>query len=146
MRPVAGPRIALVLPGGGARSAYQVGVLKAIAAWYPPGAPLPFRLLVGTSAGSILAAVLASYASRFRRGTLALDRVWRNFHVDHVFSTDLRSMLGAGAQLMLALASGGLLLPSPRSLFNNAPLRRLLEWSVNFARIRQALDAGLLDA
>jgi len=145
-RPAAGPRIALVLPGGGARSAYQVGVLKAIAGWYPPGSPLPFRLLVGTSAGAILAAVLASYARRFRRGTVALDRVWRNFHVDHVFSTDLRSMLGAGAQLMLALASGGLLLPSPRSLFNNAPLRRLLEWSVNFARIRQALDAGLLDA
>lgn len=144
--PADAPKIALVLPGGGARSAYQVGVLKAIAGWYPPGTPLPFRLLVGTSAGAILAAVLASYAFRFRRGTVALDRVWRSFHVEHVFSTDSRSMLSSGLHLMLALASGGLLLPSPRSLFNNAPLRRLLEWSVNFARIRQALDGGLLDA
>jgi len=146
-KPTAGdPKVALILPGGGARSAYQVGVLKAIASWYPQGTPLPFRVLVGTSAGAILAAVLASYAWRFRRGTVALDRVWRNFHVDHVFSTDPRSMLRSGAHLVLALASGGLLLPSPRSLFNNAPLRRLLEWSVNFARIRQAFHAGHLDA
>ena len=43
----AGPRIALVLPGGGARSAWQVGVLKAIAGWYPPGAVLPFPVLCG---------------------------------------------------------------------------------------------------
>ena len=67
------PRIALVLPGGGARSAYQVGVLKAVAGWCPPGTPLPFRLLFGTSAGAILAAVLASYAPRFRQGSAALE-------------------------------------------------------------------------
>lgn len=135
-----------MLPGGGARSAYQVGVLKAIASWYPVGTPLPFRLLCGTSAGAILASVLAAYAPRFRLGTVALDRVWRNFRVEQVFSTDLRSMMSSGLHLLLALASGGWLLPPPRSLFNNAPLRRLLEWSVNFARIRQALDAGQLDA
>ena len=139
-------KIALVLPGGGARSAYQVGVLKAIASWYPVGTPLPFRLLCGTSAGAILASVLAAYAPRFRLGTVALDRVWRNFRVEQVFSTDLRSMMSSGLHLLLALVSGGWLLPPPRALFNNAPLRRLLEWSVNFARIRQALDTGQLDA
>jgi NTE family protein len=140
------PRIALVLPGGGARSAYQVGALKAIASWYPAGTPLPFRLLCGTSAGAILAAVLASYAPRFRQGSAALDRVWRGFHVDQVFRSDARSMLRSGAQVLLALLSGGWLVPPPRSLFDNSPLRQLLEWRVNFARIRQALDAGLLDA
>jgi NTE family protein len=139
-------RIALVLPGGGARSAYQVGVLKAIAGWCPPGTPLPFRLLIGTSAGGILAAVLASYAPRFRQGSAALDRVWRGFHVNQVFRSDTPTMLRAGAQVLLALLSGGWLVPPPRSLFDNAPLRHLLEWRVNFARIRQYLDAGLLDA
>jgi NTE family protein len=140
------PRIALVLPGGGARSAYQVGVLKAIAGWYPPGAPLPFRVLCGTSAGSILAAGLAAYASRFRGGTAMLDRVWRSFQVGQVFRVDRPTMLRTGLHLVLALASAGLLLPPPRSIFDNAPLRRLLEWRVNFARIRQSLDAGHLDA
>ncbi len=140
------PRIALVLPGGGARSAYQVGVLKAIAGWYPAGAPLPFRILCGTSAGSILAAGLAAYASRFRCGTAMLDRVWRSFHVGQVFRVDQPTMLRTGAHLLLALASAGLLLSPPPAVFDNTPLRRLLEGRVNFARIRLALDAGHLDA
>jgi NTE family protein len=140
------PRVALVLPGGGARSAYQVGVLRAIASWCPPGTPLPFRVLCGTSAGAILAAVLASYAPRFRQGAAALDRVWRHFRVSQVFRTDAASVFRSGAQVLLALLSGGWLLPPPRSLFDNAPLRHLLEWRVNFARIRQYLDAGHFDA
>ncbi len=140
------PRVALVLPGGGARSAYQVGVLRAIASWYPPGTPLPFRLLCGTSAGAILAAVLASYAPRFRQGAAALDRVWRDFRMEQVFRTDASSVLRSTAHVALALLSGGWLLPPPRSLFDNSPLRQLLEWRVNFARIRQYLDAGHFDA
>ena len=39
------PRVALLLPGGGARSAYQVGVLSAIASWLPAGSPLPFEIV-----------------------------------------------------------------------------------------------------
>jgi NTE family protein len=140
------PRTALVLPGGGARSAYQVGVLKAIASWYPPGAPLPFRVLCGTSAGSILAAGLAAYAARFRGGTAMLDRVWRSFRVDQVFRVDRPTMLRTGTHLLLALVSAGLLLAPPRSVFDNTPLRRLLERRISFARIRQSLDAGYLDA
>lgn len=140
------PRIALVLLGGGARSAYQVGVLKAIAHWCPPGAPLPFRLLCGTSAGAIISAVLASHAGRFRGGSVALERVWRNFHVGNIFRDDSLSMLRPGLHLLLALASGGWLLPPLRSLLDSTPLRGLVEWSVNFARIRQALDAGTLEA
>lgn len=140
------PRIALVLLGGGARSAYQVGVLKAIAHWCPAGQPLPFRLLCGTSAGAITAAVLASHAGHFRCGSVALERVWRNFHVGQIFRDDRVSMLRGGLHLLLALASRGWLLPPPRSLLDNRPLRALLERSVNFARIRQALEAGTLEA
>jgi hypothetical protein len=66
------PRIALVLPGGGARSAYQVGVLQAIASWYPPRSRLPFPILCGTSAGAINAAVLATHPRCMAPATDAL--------------------------------------------------------------------------
>jgi NTE family protein len=135
-----------VLPGGGARSAYQVGALKALAQLLPSDARSPFPVVCGTSAGAILAAVLAGNSLRFRQGTLALERVWRNFHIEQVFRADTVSMLRSGLHLMLALASGGWLLPAPRALFDSTPLRRLLEWSVDTARVHQALDAGALEA
>jgi NTE family protein len=139
-------RLGLVLSGGGARSAYQVGVLKALAELLPRDAPIPFRVICGTSAGAIIAAVVAAHARQFRAGTANLERVWRNFHVDQVFRADALSMLRSGLHWLLALVSGGWLVPPPRALFDNAPLRGLLERHVNFARIRQALEHGDLDA
>ncbi len=138
--------VGLILPGGGARAAYQVGVLRAISQMMPQTAPLPFRVLCGTSAGAIIASVLASHASQFRFGTWNLERVWRNFHIDQVFCADTASMLRAGTHWLLALLSGGFLLPPPRSLFDNSPLRQLLGRHVNFAKIRQHLEHGTLDA
>ncbi|MBS0375501.1 MAG: patatin-like phospholipase family protein [Proteobacteria bacterium] len=139
-------RLALVLSGGGARGAYQVGVLKAIAELLPRDCAAPFRIICGTSAGAITAAVVASHASQFRAGVVNLERVWRNFHVDQVFRADTRSMLRSGSQWLAALLTGGWLIPAPRSVFDNRPLRELLERHVNFARIRQAIDHGSLEA
>jgi NTE family protein len=138
-------RIALVLPGGGARSAYQVGVLKAIAEWCPPGAPLPFDVLCGTSAGAINAAVLAARAGNVQRATADLADVWGQFHVEQVFRTGVADMLRSGLQLLFALVSGGFLLPMPRALFDNTPLRALLERSVDFAALGRAIAAGRPD-
>ncbi len=135
-----------MLPGGGARSAYQVGVIKALAEIAPRNARSPFPILCGTSAGAINATVLAAGAMRFRETAITLERVWRNFRVEQVFRADTTSMLRAGLHWMLALISGGWLLRPPDSLFDNAPLRQLLEWNVNFARIRQAIDCGALEA
>lgn len=140
------PRLALVLPGGGARSAYQVGVIKALAEIVPRHSALPFPILCGTSAGAINAAALAAGAFRFREAAVSLERVWRNIRADQAFRVDSFSMLRAGLHWAFALISGGWLAKPPRSLLDNAPLRQLLEWSVNFARIRQALDAGVLEA
>ena len=131
-----GPRIALVLPGGGARSAWQVGVLKAIAGWYPAGAVLPFPVLCGTSAGAINATVLAAHADDFGRGAAELARVWGGFRVGQVFRAGTLDMLRSGLHLVLALASGGWLLPVPRALLDNAPLRALLARNIDFARLR----------
>lgn len=144
--PPARGRLGLVLPGGGARSAYQVGVLKAVAELFRKTDPSPFRVISGTSAGGIISAILAAHAARFREGTVSLERFWRHFTVEQVFRADGASMLRAGLHWLLALASGGTLVPMPQSVFDNAPLRDTLERHVNFARIRQALAARHLDA
>lgn len=141
-----GPRIALVLPGGGARSAWQVGVLRAIAGWYPAGAALPFPVLCGTSAGAINATVLGSHADDFGRGAAELARVWAGFRVGEVFRAGTLDMLRSGLHLAVALVSGGWLLPVPRALLDNAPLRTLLARNIDFARLRRAIAAGRPDS
>ena len=140
------PRIALVLPGGGARSAYQVGVLKAIAGWLPPATPLPFSILCGTSAGAINAAVLAAQAGDAHEATSELARVWGAFHVPQVFRAGQLDMLRSGLHLLLSLVSGGWLLPLPRALFDTTPLRDLLTHSIDFARLRASLARGMPDS
>src|SRR5688572_28111815 len=143
---VSGPRIALVLPGGGARSAWQVGVLRAIAGWYPAGSALPFQVLCGTSAGAINATVLCAHAESFGRGASELARVWAGFRVGQVFRAGTLDMLRSGAHLALALVSGGWLLPVPRALLDNAPLRALLARNIDFTRLREAIAAGRPDS
>ncbi|MGQ0429490.1 MAG: patatin-like phospholipase family protein [Gammaproteobacteria bacterium] len=140
------PRIALVLPGGGARSAYQVGVLKAIASWCPPCAPLPFSVICGTSAGAINAAVLAARAGNVQQAAVDLDAVWSQFHVEQVFRTGALDMIRSGLHLLFALVSGGFLLPMPRALFDNSPLRELLARSVDFGALGRAIEAGSPDS
>lgn len=140
------PRIALVLPGGGARAAYQVGVLQAIAGWCPPGVPLPFDVLCGTSAGAINAAVLAARAEHVQRAAADLAGVWSQFHVEQVFRTGTLDMIRSGLHLLFALVSGGFLLPMPRALFNNLPLRALLQRSVDFEALARAVATGRPDA
>jgi NTE family protein len=139
------PCVALVLPGGGARAAYQVGVLKAIAQMLPR-ARNPFPVVVGTSAGAVAAAVVGSQAYRWHRAIAALERVWANFHVDQVFKVDAPSMLRSGLHWALSLLSGGVLLPPPRALFDNSPLRGLLARSVEWSSLRRSIDHGSLRA
>ena len=140
------PRIALVLTGGGARSAWQVGVLREIARWHPPGSSLPFQVICGTSAGAINAAVLAAGAADFGQASAALARVWGGFRIAQVFRAGTLDMLRSGLQLALALVSGGWLLPMPRSLLDNSPLRALLEREVDFAALARSVAAGRPDA
>ena len=140
------PKVGLVLPGGGARAAYQVGALRAIADLLPARSPNPFRIVTGTSAGAVNATALAVHADRFRVAVGNLERVWRNFRVEQVFRADTLSMLRAGLHWLLAMISAGWLLPPPRSLFDNTPLRRLLEHHFDFSIVRRSIEAGYLDA
>src|SRR5688572_29889133 len=104
----------IVLTGGGARAAYQVGVLKALAEMMPAGSPCPFPIITGTSAGAVAAIVIASRAADFRSAVDGLEDVWANFHVSHVFRADMASMVKAGLHWLLAFVSSGLLLPPPK--------------------------------
>jgi NTE family protein len=139
-------REALVLAGGGARAAYQVGVLRAIADWLPEDTPCPFEVLVGTSAGAINAASLAARSPSLREAVATLERVWSGFSVDQVFDVDNLSMVRAGLHWLLAMASGGWLLPAPRSLFDTEPLRELLAREIPFERIPENVQKGPLRA
>lgn len=136
---------ALVLTGGGARTAYQVGVLKAVAQLLPQQ-PNPFRVIVGTSGGAVAASVLAARARQWHEAIAAIEYVWANFHTGQVFQVGRRQMLRAGLHWALSLVSGGLLLRAPRSLFDNSPLRRLLAREVRWRGVGRSIDAGHLDA
>jgi len=144
-RATPGTTVGLVLPGGGARAAYQVGVLKAIAQMLPRSAN-PFPIIVGTSAGAVAATALASEAFRWQRAVAALERVWANFHVSQVFLADPVSMLRSGVHWLLSLLSGGLLLPPPLALFDNSPLRELLARNIDWRYLRRSIDRGHLRA
>ena len=126
------PRIALVLTGGGARSAYQVGVLKGIAELVRRGSSCPFQIITGTSAGAVSAIALASDAAHFRRSVYAIERVWRDFRVHQVFKADPWSMLKSGMHWMLALLTGGWLMHPPHAMFDNTPLWELLRAQLDF--------------
>lgn len=141
----AAPCAALVLSGGGARSAYQVGVLKALSRLLPQ-ARNPFDVIVGTSAGAVSAAVLAAHAARWHEGVAALEQVWAGFRVPQVFRADAPAMLRAGLHWMLSALSAGLLLPAPRSLFDNGPLRALLAQRIDWDAVHRSVEEGALQA
>jgi len=140
------PRVGLVMAGGGARAAYQVGVLKAVADLLPPGTPNPFPILSGTSAGAINAAALAAYALDFHDAVRRLNYIWRNFHVQRVFRADVAGIAASGARWLAALMLGGLGKRNPMALLDRSPLAELLERYLPMERIQDSIEAGVLHA
>jgi NTE family protein len=138
------PRAGLVLTGGGARAAYQVGVLKAVRDILGRPAANPFPIVCGTSAGAINAASLAASADDFSRAVGGLLEFWEHMRCDLVYRTDAWRIVKSGARWLAAL-----MLVSPRnpvSLLDNEPLRVLLEKHLDFGRIQQHIDSGALYA
>jgi NTE family protein len=138
--------VGLVMSGGGARAAYQVGVLRAIAAMLPRGAANPFPVICGTSAGAINATSLASNADRFDLGVARLARVWGRLHVHDVYRTDLLGIASGMYQCLAALLARGKHQSGPLSLLDCAPLSSLLGRMIDFRRIRRVMAAGHLNA
>ncbi|HLS84917.1 MAG TPA: patatin-like phospholipase family protein [Burkholderiales bacterium] len=137
-------RVGLVLTGGGARAAYQVGVVKAVRDILGSPVRNPFPIVCGTSAGAINAAALAVFADDFTRAVASLLEVWENMRCEHVYRTDAWSIARSGARWLLALMLVSR--RNPVSLLDNAPLRDLIAKSLDFGRIQENIDRGALYA
>ncbi|MFY8326324.1 patatin-like phospholipase family protein [Pseudoalteromonas sp. ZZD1] len=140
------PKVALLLTGGGARAAYQVGVLKALAQSMPRTAPLPFTIINGTSAGAINSAALACYASCAHLASRKLEHVWKNFSTSMVYKSDFLSVFGHVARNMLTSFQSEHINHPPASLLNNQPLRKLLSEILDLTSIERNLHRNYLDA
>ncbi|WP_420591363.1 patatin-like phospholipase family protein [Bacterioplanoides sp.] len=136
----------LILSGGGARAAYQVGVLKAIHKILPRGHYNPFDVISGTSAGAINGIALASYAENYRIGIRHLERIWANFECNQIYRTDFGGVTGTLGRLIRSLVIGRRFKHDPVSLLDNAPLRELLLEVIRFDNIQSAIDNGALHA
>ena len=137
----------LLLSGGGARAAYQVGVLKAISELCPNQKENPFHLISGTSAGSINAVALAAHEGSFKEAISRIHDVWSNFELHHVFRSDAKCLLSRilkwFSSRILPFGLGG---EAPPSMLDNTPLRDLLDNNIDFDGIERQLASGKLGA
>ncbi|HWX02945.1 patatin-like phospholipase family protein [Collimonas sp.] len=144
----------LILTGGGARAAYQIGVMDAVASilreqgWAPQ--QNPFNIICGTSAGAINATALACRVDNFGLGVQKLKDVWEHFTVEQVYRADSLGVLRSGARWLSLLSFGWLLRKwhahPPNSLLDNTPLITLLHRLLDLDRLDKALADGSLDA
>ncbi len=144
----------LVLSGGGARGAYQIGVLQAVsqlldeAGW--PASKNPYDIICGTSAGALNGTALACHADDFGEGLQRLASVWENFAVEQVYRADSLGVMRSGARWLSLMSFGWLLRKwranPPNALLDNTPLVTLLNRMLNFPRLDAALIDGSLHA
>ena len=136
----------LLLTGGGARGAYQAGVLAGVARILGDRtAPYPFPILTGISSGAINAAGLASGAPDFTAAARRVAALWRDLTLDQVFRTDAVSLGRIGLGWLTSLVFGGVVgYQGSGALLDPSPLRRLLERVLDFGAARRALEAGSL--
>ncbi|MCH2464757.1 MAG: patatin-like phospholipase family protein [Gemmatimonadetes bacterium] len=120
-----GPRdLGIVMGGGGARAAYQVGFLRFLARRFPE---LQIPYITGVSAGAINAALLASHHGTFLQAVEELSQLWGNLTVEDVFRVDTRSLATNGIRWLMQLVSGGIgRVPRVRGLVDTHPLQEYL--------------------
>lgn len=135
---------ALVLSGGGARGAYQVGVLRQIARQHPE---FSFPIITGVSAGAINAAFIASHREDLAQATEQLAQRWSKLTTSTVMRTDVPSLLGNAMRIAGTVATGGArIAPATRGLVDTRPLRRFLETLVKPENIEANIRDGRLQA
>lgn len=139
-------RNALVLSGGGARAAYQVGVLKAIAELLPDNSPNPFPIICGTSSGAINAATMATHADCFRRGVAQLEQLWGTLRSEQVHRVGYTELMGSTLKLLVSFFRSGITFGRPLSLFDNTPLYHLLMENIQLQFLPGLIERGHLHA
>ncbi|WP_438864173.1 patatin-like phospholipase family protein [Neptunicella sp.] len=137
---------ALMLTGGGARAAYQVGVLKAITNFLPRNQSIPFPIICGTSAGAINATTLACFASCYHLGVRKLDWVWKNLQPGDIYESGFQSVFGYLLKNYFRSSKSTDMQSRPTSLLNNQPLRQLLRKTLDFSRIDNNIERNYLRA
>ncbi|MBD2859233.1 patatin-like phospholipase family protein [Spongiibacter sp. KMU-158] len=134
------------MPGGGARAAYQVGVLKAIAEIHRDHHNNPFPVLAGTSAGAINAVSLAAGAHHFSGTVLQLENMWRGLSTQDIYRADLWGVIRNAYRLARSLFNADITHERPVALLDNSPLRALLHKHINFESISLNIMNRDLDA
>src|ERR1700693_142483 len=141
-----GGKSGLVLTGGGARAAYQVGVLRAIKEMLPDPKVNPFPIICGTSAGAVNAGALAVHADDFGRAVDNLLEVWRHFEPRHVYRLDFPGVAANSGRWLAGFFFGAWLKNRRSSMLDTRPLESLLARRLDFSRIEPNIKAGALDA
>ena len=135
----------LILSGGGARAAYQVGVLLAVKDILPPQNN-PFPIIAGTSAGALNAVSLASTSDDFQQGVEHLQKIWGELTLNHVFRTGWGDLLGGLYRILCSFFREGVDYHRPLSLLDNSPLNHFLKQNIDFSGIQRNIDHGILKA
>ncbi|BFM20196.1 patatin-like phospholipase family protein [Gilvimarinus japonicus] len=139
-------RTALILSGGGARAAYQVGVLQALAEILPADTVNPFPVICGTSAGAINAIALAAHPGNFRESVTELAEIWQGLSIGDVYRHGWSDFGKGFGRIFLSLFNEGVGRQRPLSLLDNAPLWDLLAKKIDFANIARNIEASKLHA
>lgn len=143
----------LILTGGGARAAYQIGVLQAFAAirrscGVTSGNPFP--VIAGTSAGAINAAGLACRADDFDHAIDTMVGIWSNIHAEDIYRADSFGVIRAGARWLSLFSMGWALARwrrlRPRSLLDNSPMHHTLDKLVPLERLPRVFAEGHMHA
>jgi NTE family protein len=140
------PKTALILSGGGARGAYQVGVLKAIAHLQPSGGHNPFDIICGTSAGAINASVLACESDHYGHAVTKLEALWANLDSRKIHRVGFRQLIKSTLRIFGSFFHGGIVEGKPAALLDNAPLRQLLEEQIDFSKLADRISNGDIEA
>lgn len=137
--------VGLLLTGGGARTAYQAGVLAGVAEILDVS-EFPYRFLSGSSAGSINAAYLAAHAARWPQASEDLCDVWASIKAERVFTTEMLNWYMRGARWISWLALPRVISRQPDAILDNTPLISTLRELIDTDAIDQNLANGLFDA
>jgi NTE family protein len=136
--------VGLVLSGGGARAAYQVGAVRGLLEIFGPGSA-PFNIYAGLSAGAINSATLASRADNFSDAVAMLTETWSSLTPDLVYRTEASKLAGLGMRWFKDLTMGGMFGASRVNyLLDTQPLRELLARRIDFSRIPRHVQSGAL--